>query len=96
MIKVIKELKIWFSILLRIQELHKCLSRSETLSAGKEKKKRRGPKGPNPLSCKKKKKNRHVAPPPPSEQQMNEDRKRRKRRSKKRSAADNFSSPVAV
>jgi hypothetical protein len=62
----------------------------------KEKKKRRGPKGPNPLSCKKKKKKKGQQPlPRPTEQQINE-AKKRKRRSKKKTAGDNFSPAVAV
>jgi hypothetical protein len=64
-------------------------------STFKEKKKRRGPKGPNPLSCKKKKKNNQQPLPRPTEQQINE-AKKRKRRSKKKTAGDNYSPAVAV
>jgi hypothetical protein len=65
-------------------------------STFKEKKKRRGPKGPNPLSCKKKKKKNNQQPlPRPTEQQINK-AKKRKRRSKKKTAGDNFSPAVAV
>jgi hypothetical protein len=67
-----------------------------TIYLFKEKKKRRGPKGPNPLSCKKKKKKNNQQPlPRPTEQQINE-AKKRKRRSKKKNAGDNFSPAVAV
>jgi U3 small nucleolar RNA-associated protein 23 len=60
-----------------------------------KKKKRRGPKGPNPLSCKKKKKRSRQDGAPPTQQQINE-LKKRKRRSRKKTAASHVSQPVPV